>query len=35
MREMFAIHENGDGARFAVKVHPRAKKNAAAKWATR
>jgi uncharacterized protein len=25
---MFAIHESGQGITFAVKVHPRAKKNA-------
>ena len=25
---MFAIHEDGSGIAFAVKVHPRAKKNA-------
>ncbi len=25
---MVAIHENGGGVSFAVKVHPRAKKNA-------
>ena len=25
---MLAIHESGDGVSFAVKVHPRAKKNA-------